>query len=451
MRFHLAVPLFLFAMHSHPVGAQTAPKPPEPNPAATKEILDTSEADPLANDTGSGATATGSAEAPQSGPRMDTATDTTANAVKDAATELARPKAAAEPKAALVRVPGLSRLDLGGTVQLKALYHDMISERDADKRLSLQLRHFRLDLDGAIDKHFGFRGELKVDGNARAFGVDNAYLSYTVSEWIGFKGGKLKRPFSQEALASSKSLYTIERGELYQEFLAGATGYSSYDLGLAAYGGFMDEGRYLGYELGLFNGKQNEDYFGSYDGQHNETQDQGFKAKDLVLRVNAIPFPFLKLEAAVSTKSAEDKSDAKDFRFAVNTAYQTGAEFIYKRLRLLGEAAWGENHSRLDSRIVSNSPEFFAFYLMGVWREEYSRGRASESVLKVEGLEPDVVFGEGEGTPNDGRLRYTAGLNYFFTPKVSVMADYGLWQSVTEVIGERKYFHDLDLLWRMSF
>lgn len=429
MRFHLAVSLFLSAMLSHPAAAQSAPRSPEPDPAASREILDTGDTSDAAGGDG----------VPQAGPRQVAAQDT------------AQPGSAEEPKAATVRVPGLSRLDLGGTVQLKAFYHDMASERDDEKRLSLQLRRFRLDLDGAFDARFGFRGEFQVDGNARSFGVENAYLSYTLNEWMGFKGGKLKRPFSQEALASSKSLYTIERGELYQEFLAGTTGYSSFDLGLIAYGGFKDENRYFGYEAGLFNGKQNEDPFGSYNGQQHETQDQGFKAKDLVLRLNAIPFSFLKLEAAVSTKAAEDRSDAENFGFAVNTAYQTGAEFIYKRVRLLGEAAWGENHSRQDSRIVSGSPEFFAFYVMGVWREEYSRGRASESVLKVEGLEPDVVFGEGEGMPNDGRLRYTAGLNYFFTPRVSVMANYGLWQNVTKVIGAREFLHDLDLLWRMSF
>ncbi|MDB5050322.1 MAG: hypothetical protein JWO30_3393 [Fibrobacteres bacterium] len=345
----------------------------------------------------------------------------------------------------------LSRLDLSGTIQLKALYHNISADRDADKRLSFQLRRFKLELNGAFDEHFGFLGELLVDGNNRNFGVDNAYLYYTVNELVGFKGGKMKRPFSQEALQSSKSLYTIERGELYQNFLANITGYSYFDLGVVAYGGFVEEEKTVTYEIGVFNGKQNDSASKDYSGQQDENLDKGFKAKDVVMRVTVTPVRPLKLEAAVSTKAAEDKSNPADFGYAVNTAYEVGADFSYDHLRLLGEAAWGDNHNRLDARIIDGSTQFFTFYLMGVWREDYSRGRASELVLKGEALDPDFKFAKGEGTPNDGKARYTLGVNYFFTPKVSVMADYGVLQPITKVAGEKDLTHDVDLMWRMSF
>lgn len=355
------------------------------------------------------------------------------------------------PKALSIQAPGLSRLDLGGTVQLKAQYHNVSADRDADKSLSLQLRRFRLDLDGGLGGHFGFRGEFRMDGNEGTFGTDNAYLYYTVNDLVGFKGGKFKRPFSQEALQSSKSLYTIERGGLYHDFLASTTGYASFDLGIAAYGGFEEDGRSMGYELGVFNGKQNDDPFENYSGQQEEASDAGFKAKDFVIRVTATPFRYLKLEASASTKAAEDRTDPDDFEYGANNAYQAGAEFFYKRLRLMGEAAWGDNHNRLDAEIISGEKLFFAFYAMGVWREDYSRGRASELVLKMEGLDPDFEPGKGEGTPNDGLLRYTFGSNYFFTPRVSIMANYGVLQPVTKVSGEKDLVHDVDLLWRMSF
>ena len=327
----------------------------------------------------------------------------------------------------------------------------MTSERDANKRLSLQLRRFKLGLEAGLDSHSGFRGEFLVDGNGKSFGVENTYLFYTLNEFVGFKGGKMNRPFSQEALQSSKSLYTIERGELYHNFLANTTGYAYQDLGVVAYGGFNEDGASLTYELGVFNGKQNSDTAGDYSGQHYEAQDKGFKAKDVVLRLAAAPFKPLKLEAAVSTKAAEDKRDPNSFKYAVNTAYEVGGSLTVNQLRLLGEVSWGDNHMKQDARIIEDGVNFFVFYATGVWHEDFTRGRASEMVLKLEGLDPDFAPGRGEGAPNDGLLRYTAGVNYFFTKNVSAMANYGILQPITKVAGKDKLTQDLDLLWRMSF
>jgi hypothetical protein len=308
-------------------------------------------------------------------------------------------------------------------VQLKGFYNNFSSDRDADKRLSLTLRRFKVDLDGAVDSHFGFKGGLLLDGNNKNFGVDDAFLYYRISDLVGFKGGKLRRPFSQEALQSSKTLYTIERGELYHDFLANVTGYAYFDIGIMAYGGFLDEGHAVGYEVGLFNGKQNNDATKDYGGQHYETTDKGFLAKDAVLRITASPFEKCKVEAAISTKAAEDTTQAADFAYNVNTAYEVGFNYIDKHLKLLGEVSWGDNHNKQDSRIVNGSALFFAFYVTGVWHSEYSMGRASELVLKLEGLDPDFEPGKGDGKPNDGKLRYTIGTNYFCTPRVSLLAN----------------------------
>jgi hypothetical protein len=159
----------------------------------------------------------------------------------------------------------------------------------------------------------------------------------------------------------------------------------------------------------------------------------------------------LKLEAAVSAKAAEDRSDANTFAFAANTAYELGAEFSHGPLRLMGEASMGDNHQGADSLIVEGSSRFFAFYAMGVWHEAYGGGRASELVLKVEGLDPDFGWKKGHGKPNDGRLRYTGGCNYFFTPAVSILADYSLLHPITKVPGADRLIHSLDLMWRLSF
>jgi hypothetical protein len=383
--------------------------------------------------------------APSSVPGLEPAADLAAGPVRAADTVAIPPPA--NGKLTLGNAV-LQSLALSGTVQVKAFYRDFASDPDSAKRLSLQLRRFKLGLEGAVSAHAGFRGEFLLDGANKAFGAEDAYLWWRLNDMVGFKGGKLKRPFSQEALQSSRSLYTVERGELYHDFLAETTGYAYYDLGLIAYGGFTEDDAIFGYEFGVFNGKQSGN---GYANQQAEKTDAGFIAKDVVARLSAAPIRGLKLEAAVSTKAAEDRSDPSTFAYAVNTAYELGLEYVLGPFRLLGEASMGDNHKGKDSLIVDGSARFFAFYAMGVWHEGYSGGRASELVLKLEGLDPDFGWKKGHGRPNDGLLRYTGGCNYFFTPAVSLLADYSLLQPITKVPHEDRLIHSLDVLWRVSF
>ena len=436
MRLALSTLSLLWALPAASLAAgETAPAPsaaapaPVVAPVPAKEVIDT-------------------ADAPAAAVPVAAAPDTGTVAKTDSA---APASAAQEPVPLEIRNAYLAHLDLTGTVQLKAFYHNFAAEKDADKRLSFQLRRFEFGLEASFNTHSGFKGVMLLDGANKNFGVNDAYLYYRVNDLVGFKGGKMRRPFSQESLQSARALYTIERGELYFDFLANTTGYAYYDLGALAYGGFEEDGMSLGYELGVFNGKQNDDAAKDYSGQQDEKTDKGFKAKDVVFRVNASPFKALKVEGAVSTKAAENVSNPADFGYAVNTAYQLGADFHYDKLRLLGEAAWGDNHKKQDSKIIDGSVLFFTFYTAAVWREDYSRGRASELVLKMEGLDPDFEPGTGEGAPNDGKLRYTLGCNYFFTPTISIMADYAALQPITKVAGEDKLTHDFDVMWRMSF
>jgi hypothetical protein len=418
--------------------AIVAPVPAPPTaPLAAKEVMDTAETVTIDS------ALTGKAD--QAGVTA-AQTETVASTAVPTSKDTILP-----PEAISITTPFLANLDLGGTVQLKAFYHNFAADRDKDKRLSLTLRRFKLDLDGAVDSHLGFKAGFLVDGNNKNFGIDDAFLYYSVNELVGFKGGKLKRPFSQEALQSSKSLYTIERGETYHDFLTNVTGYAYYDVGLMAYGGFVEEGRSVGYELGIFNGKQNGDASKDYSGQHYEASDKGFIAKDVVMRITAVPFRLLKVEAAVSTKAAEDTTNPASFEYNVNTAYEIGVSYLDKQLKLLGEVSWGDNHNKVDALILNGSSMFFAFYTTAVWHSDYPRGRASELVLKLEGLDPDFEPGKGEGKPNDGLLRYTLGTNYFFSPRLSLMGNYGILQPVTEVTGEGDLTHSVDALVRLTF
>ncbi len=355
---------------------------------------------------------------------------------------------APKPEGIFVTNKVLKKLNLGGAFQLKGFYHNILADRDADKKLSLTLRRLAIDLDGMFDDHFGFKTTLRLETNGGNAGIDDAYLFYKYNDFAGFKGGKLRRPISQEALQSSKEFYTIERGELYHNFLANTTGYAYLDVGLIVYGGFMEEGHTLGYEFGIFNGKQSEK---NYVDQHYEKTDKGFKAKDIVIRITASPVTNLNLEASLSTKAAEDTTNPNQFIFHSNRAYELGFNYLCNQLRLLGELAWGDNHQGKDSKILGGSTLFFTFYLTSVWHEDYSQGRASELILKWQGLDPDGELLGDKGSPNDGLMMYTLGVNYFFNKYVSVQCDYSLTQPVTKITANDDLNHQLEAMWRMRF
>jgi hypothetical protein len=251
-----------------------------------------------------------------------------------------------------------------------------------------------------------------------------------------------------EALQGSAALYTVDRGQLYSTFLNETTGYAFHDVGVTLKGGFEDEGLEVTYEAGVFNGKQSEN---GYAGAHYEAVDKGLKAKDFAGRAALKGFYGFEAELAFSTKTAEKATDGENLDFAANAAYEAGMAYEIKGVRFQGEIAWGSNHKGSDSLIVDGSSEFLAFYAMLLWRRDYAGGRASESLIKIEGLDPDMTIGSGGGQPNDGKFRYSAGVNYFFTPKISMLLNYGLLHPITEASGEGHLDQDVDLLWRLNF
>ena len=73
-------------------------------------------------------------------------------------------------------------------------------------------------------------------------------------------------------------------------------------------------------------------------------------------------------------------------------------------------------------------------------------------MLKLEGLDPDFEPGSGEGAPNDGRLRYTVGANYFFTREGERAGSTTRCCSPSPSCRARTIWcTDFDALWRMSF
>lgn len=339
-----------------------------------------------------------------------------------------------------------SALTLGGTFQMKAFYDNMTAASEQDRQIGFSLSKFRLDLAGAYDEHFGLLGQFLLEANAREIGVENAY-AYFKQGLYQIQAGKLKKPFSMEALQSSSALYTVDRGKLYGDFLANTAGYSLYDVGVLFIGGFTEENTEVTYEAGVFNGKQSVN---GYSGAQYETTDDGFLAKDFAGRIAFKNALGLEAELALSVKSAESRATPNHFKFAAATAYEAGLAYERNGWRLQGELAWGANPEGSDSVIVEGSPDFLAFYAMLVYKHNYSGGRSSEAVVKIEGLDPSMSIGSG-GKPNDSKLRYTLGANYFFTQRISMLADYGILQPFTKVPGEGSLMQDFDVMWRLNF
>ncbi len=370
---------------------------------------------------------------------------------QDSTSATAAAKPAATAGFAQITHVGFDTLSLGGTFQVQGFYHDMDDDNDQNKQLSLSVNEFRLDLNGVYNEHFGVLGQFLVQANAQQLGIENAYGFFHAGEWV-FKAGKLAKPFSMEALQDDATLPTVQRGELYNNFLVNTTGYALYDVGATIQGGFVDAGNALTYEIGLFNGKQNNSPDSNYSGAQYVTQDAGFRAKDFAGRLAYKGLGGLEADLAFSTKTAEVLNGPGNLDVKGIAAYEAGLAYERQGLRFQGEIAWGDNQNGLDSNIVEadSSSEFLAFYAMLLWRHQYSHGRASEALVKMQGLDPTMSF-SGSSKPNDGKFRYTLGANYFFTPKVSVLLDYGILQPITKVAGEGHLVYDLDALWRLNF
>ena len=290
-------------------------------------------------------------------------------------------------------------------------------------------------------------GQFLVEANGQKLGIEIANVYYKKG-FTQFKAGKLKKPFSMEALQSSTVLNTVDRGRLYNVFLNEETGYSGLDVGVTVRGGFEDAGTEVTYEAGVFNGKQSK---AGYSGAQYQGKDDGFKAKDIAARLQLKGFGGLELDVAFSTKTYDHYLNAATSDLVANAAYEAGLAYHLKGFRFQGEIATGANHKGNDSLIASGSAEFLAFYGMLLYHQDYSGKRASETLIKLEGLDPDMTIGSGGGKKNDGKFRYTAGINYFFTPKISVLTNYGLTQPFTKEIGAGHFVQDIDVLARLNF
>jgi hypothetical protein len=350
-----------------------------------------------------------------------------------------------------VRARDLAALEIGGAIQVQAAYHNFAAESDSDKLLSATLRSLKLEMDGQLNESIGFLAQLLFAPAENGVKVNDAYLYWQGRNFSRFQAGVQSKTFSHESMTPDELQPLIGSGRLYQGFLETTTGYAGKDLGFVLQGGFEDDAATLYYQIGAFNGKQNDDPKLGYGDAQATAWDDGFFAKDFTARV-LLHYSFgIEVEGALSTKGGENRSNPSNFSYSANKAYQLGARLAHQKFRLEGELAAGDNHQGRDALILEGSSQFFAFFAQTGWVEKYSQGRSSELWVKLEGLDPTMSYTRGKGVKNDGLFRYSVGLSYGFTEKSALMANYGVLQPITGVVGEDGLSHDFDLLWRLSF
>jgi hypothetical protein len=373
------------------------------------------------------------------------------SAAQTAMDDSAKAKAATLKEPATLENLKLSEFKVGGLMRAVATSHDLSANNDASKTASLGLALARLTFAGKFENGFGFGTELDFAKSSGGLNLGQIYMQWQKSPFDQVRFGRIKRLFSHEALLSDNQLPFQFRGSLYQDFLNKTTGYTGYDVGVNFMSGFEDGGIPVHYGLGIYNGRRADSTSHAYT--VDAWSDADLKAKDVAFHIDAQMPIGLTLEASLTTKTTEDKSDAANFDIAINTAYELGAFYQWKGMQLNGEIAYGDNHQGRDAYIIGCSSNFLAFYVEALARHDYQSGDWSQLMLKLEGLDPDMGFGSDDGKPNDGKFRYSVGATYGLNADNSLTLVWGILHPITEskVTSESRLHHDLDLFWKMAF
>ncbi|MBI5563123.1 MAG: hypothetical protein HY894_09790 [Deltaproteobacteria bacterium] len=137
-------------------------------------------------------------------------------------------------------------------------YAQVRCRRDEAIKDTFDVRRARLDLKGEITERFGYR--LQVDFAGASAKLLDASIGYQVEDYLKLMAGQFKVPFSQENLASSPQLETINRSQAVEALVARGkdviSNHNGRDTGLQASGGLwrVDSGYFFDYALGVFNG-----------------------------------------------------------------------------------------------------------------------------------------------------------------------------------------------------
>jgi phosphate-selective porin OprO/OprP len=288
-----------------------------------------------------------------------------------------------EPSPLAVSAP----LKLTGYSQFLFTAWDKDIDSSGARLNSFSARRVRLTLSGDLFKNVSYK--LQVDAVKSPMVLD-ALVEFKLAPEAGIRVGQFKVPFSQENLASSSDLDTINRSTPEEKLVPGRDiGANGRDIGAALFGKYS----ILEYSLGVFNGS------GIDRKDDNSKKDFGGR---LVVR----PVDFLSVGAAFyrgrkflsAGQPAVDRNRTGLELAVAHDPFSLKGEYIFAKDDKIEKSGW---------------------YLQGGW---FVMPKKLQAVLKVDAYDKD------RKTPDNRTNLWTAGLNWFFTAKSKLQVNYELYK-----------------------
>ena len=254
---------------------------------------------------------------------------------------------------------------------------------EKDKIDSFDIRRARLDIKADVTERFDYR--LQADFAGSSVKLLDATIGYKVNPYLKLTAGQFKVPFSQENLASSPKLETINRSQVVEALVARGKdvigNQNGRDIGVQVSGGAWkrDDRALLDYAFGVFNGA------GINISDNNEE-------KDFAGRVVFHPVKGLDIGASYYDGTANygtPKKDQNRNRAGLELAY------AYENLSLKGEYITG-NDGKTDKN---------GWYLQAGY---FFIPKKLQGVLKYDIFDPDTKKSKDETSVS------TLGINWFF-------------------------------------
>ena len=270
------------------------------------------------------------------------------------------------------------------------------------------------------------RGVLQLDVDqlqksaSKTAVLRDAYVKVAPMQYLQFRMGQFKRPFSRVELRSRGRLETIHRG-VSNAWLIEELEYGERDLGFQVEGR-LGENDLVEFAAGVFNGSGK-----------NTVEEDPDGSKDFVGRVELRPLDLLSLGINGSYKQLAPP--ASTHHSWPESAWAAGGDFRIKAgdFRILGEGLFGQNHLHSSTEYVIDKGLFPDFYnesvadtwsglLMLTYKHKVSEKwrLAVQPVVKAEYLVPDDSL--GDGLVMDACVwAFTPGVNLFIGRHVRVM------------------------------
>jgi phosphate-selective porin OprO/OprP len=288
-----------------------------------------------------------------------------------------------EPTPLAVSAP----LKLTGFSQFLFTAWDKDADSSGARINSFSARRVRLTLSGELFKNVSYK--LQVDAVKSPMVLD-ALVEFKLVPEVGIRVGQFKVPFSQESLASSSDLDTINRSTPEEKLAPGRdNGMNGRDIGAALFGKYS----VFEYTLGVFNGS------GIDKKDDNDKKDIGGRLLIRPVDFLAVGAAFYRGQRFMSAGQPGLDRNRTGLELAVlHDPFSLKSEYIFAKDDKLERSGW---------------------YVQGGW---FLMPKKLQAVLKVDAYDKDRNIA-------DNRMNlWTVGVNWFFTAKSKLQVNYELYK-----------------------